>query len=74
MSYRSRGGNQNAMSIILVLMIGSCMMSIVSSFLGGAGWYTFTLPVEGDKCKPKKNYDKDAEYEIDENGKCVLVE
>ena len=50
------------------------MMSIVSSFLGGAGWYTFTLPVEGDKCKPKKNYDKDAEYEIDENGKCVLVE
>ena len=51
--------------ILIVLMACFCCMIM----MGGLGWYV-TRPEEGDECKGK---DKKGEYEIDEDGKCVLV-
>ena len=51
--------------LILVLLI----MSSVFLALGGAVW-VFTRPVEGDECKGE---DPNAEYEIDDKGKCVFI-
>jgi len=52
--------------IILIVLMGCfcCML-----LMGGLGWF-ITRPEEGDECKGK---DKKGEYEIDEDGKCVLV-
>jgi hypothetical protein len=53
----------------VVLLIVLLIMSCVFLALGGAVW-VFTRPVEGDECKGK---DPNAEYEIDDKGKCVFI-
>ena len=55
------------MEILIILLI-FCILSIIFSALGGAAWI-FTRPIPGDKCTGE---DPNAEYEIDENGKCVF--
>lgn len=55
------------MEILIILLI-FCILSIIFSALGGAAWI-FTRPLPGEKCTGE---DPNAEYEIDENGKCVF--
>ena len=66
MSYRtnSSGGDP---TMIVIFMI---MMCCISSVLGGGAWLLFFTPQEGDSCKGN---DKNAEFEIDEDGKCTFV-
>ena len=59
-------GSQDMMIIVVMMM----MMSSVFSVIAGGALF-FTLPEEGDECEGK---DKNGNYVIDEDGKCVLDE
>jgi hypothetical protein len=68
MSYRATASGDSTM--ILVFMMIMMVMCCISSVLAGGIWFLFFTPEEGDSCKGD---DKNAEFEIDEDGECTFV-
>src|SRR5210317_1468332 len=68
MSYRSRGSEDSTIIIVIMMMV--MIMCCISSVLAGGAWFLFFVPQEGDSCKGD---DKNAEFEIDEDGECTFV-
>jgi hypothetical protein len=56
--------------MIIVIMMMVMIMCCISSVLAGGAWFLFFVPQEGDSCKGD---DKNAEFEIDEDGECTFV-
>jgi hypothetical protein len=67
-SYKTKNSNDSTM-IVIVMMI-MVVMCCISSVLSGGARLLFFTPQEGDSCKGN---DKNAEFEIDEDGKCTFV-
>ena len=63
MSYRSRGSGDSTMIIVIMMIV--MIMCCISSVLAGGTWFLFFVPQEGDSCKGD---DKNAKFEIDEDG------
>jgi hypothetical protein len=61
----AKSGGSEMIIIMMMMMMMCCFFSV----LGAGGWY-LTRPEEGDKCDGK---DDNGEYQIDEDGKCVLI-
>jgi hypothetical protein len=68
MSYKTKSSNDS--TTIVIFMMIMVVMCCISSVLGGGAWLLFFTPQEGDSCKGN---DKNAEFEIDEDGKCTFV-
>ena len=56
--------------MILIIMMMVMIMCCISSVLAGGTWFLFFVPQEGDSCKGD---DKNAKFEIDEDGECTFV-
>src|SRR6056300_1240702 len=68
MSYRAKGSGDSTM--ILIFMMIMMVICFISSVLVCGTWFLFFASQEGDSCKGD---DKNAEFEIDEDGECTFV-